>query len=134
MKQKYHVILVLLLMSACASDGDYGPTYKYNQILIVNNSKELIKDINILAETTNRSFGCSNIAPLGICSNKTSPRRYSEGPVRVDWVFGNNPRQTVELTPSVPAYFQPGLPLQVILEISPQGELSAKFEQISPLK
>ena len=133
MVRRYGFLLALLLLSACASDGDYSPSYTYNQILIVNNSKELIKEINLVSEVTGRTFGCGNIAPLGICSNQSSPRRYREGPVRIDWVFGNNPRKVEELTPRVPAYFQPGLPLQIVLEISPTGRLSARFEQISPL-
>ena len=133
MLKNYIIVALALLLSACAAGSKYEPTYTYNEILIVNNSKELIQEVSISSAATGRSFSCGNIAPLGICSNKTGKRSFKESPFRVDWVFGNNARRTDELSPAVPAYYQPGLPLRVVLEISPQGEISAHFEQDSPM-
>jgi hypothetical protein len=134
MLKKYIIVVVALLLSACAAGSNYEPNYTYNEILIINNSKELIKEVSISSAAIGRSFSCGNIAPLGICSNKTGKRRYKEGPLQIDWVFGNRARQTDEFTLAVPAYFQPGLPLRGVLEISPQGEISAYFEQDSPMR
>lgn len=131
--RKYLVVAITLLLSACAAGSDYGPTYTYNEILIINNSRELIQEVTISSAATGRSFSCGNIAPLGICSNKMSPRRYGNSLLQIDWVFGNRARQTDKLSLVVPAFFQPGLPLRGVLEISPQGEISAYFEQDSPM-
>jgi hypothetical protein len=133
MLKKFVVIAISLLLAACAGSSDHGPIYTYNEILIINNSRELIQDVTISSAATGRSFGCANIAPLGICSNRMASRRYKESPVQIDWVFGNNARQTDELTLAVPAFFPPGLPLRAVLEISPQGEISAYFDQDSPM-
>ena len=133
MLKNYTIVMVALLLSACATGSKYEPKYIYNEILINNNSKELIKDVSISSAVNGRSFSCGNIAPLGICSNKTGKRRYKEGPLQIDWVFGNNARQTDVLTPTVPAYMDSSLPLRVVLEISPQGGVSAHFEQNSSM-
>lgn len=129
---KYYILLALvLLLSACATGSGQGPPYTYNQILIVNNSKELIQEVTISSTATDRSFSCGNIAPLGICSNRTGKRHFKEGQFQIDWVFGNNAPRSDQLTLIVPPYFSPGLALQVVLEISAQGEISAHFEQDS---
>ena len=129
---KYYILLALvLLLSACATGSGQGPPYTYNQILIVNNSKELIQEVTISSTATGRSFSCGNIAPLGICSNRTGKRHFKEGQFQIDWVFGNNAPRSDQFTLTVPPYFSPGLALQVVLEISAQGEISTHLEQDS---
>ncbi len=134
MSKKYMIVAVALLLSACATGTDHGPRYTYNEILIVNNSKELIQNVTISSAETGRVFSCDNIAPLGICSNRTGRRPYEESLLQIDWVFGNRARQTDEMMLAVPAYFEPGLPLRGVLEISPQGEISAYFKQKTPMR
>lgn len=131
MIKKLSLPFFVLLISACATS--YKPTYHYNEVLIVNNSRQLIQDVRITAKETGRSFSCGNIAPLGICSNKFPPRRYTYSPIQIAWVFGSTARQTEEFVLKVPATMHIGLPLRGVLEISPQGVISAHFEQDSPL-
>jgi hypothetical protein len=131
MLKNYILLTLALLLSACASGSGGGPPYIYNQILIVNNSKELIQEVTVSSAVNGRSLSCGNIAPLGICSNKTGKRHFKEGQFQIDWVFGNNAPRTVQLTLTVPAYYTTGLALQVVFEISPQGEISTHFEQDS---
>jgi hypothetical protein len=125
---KNHTILILaLLLSACATG--YKPAYTYNEILIINGSKELIQDVTISAGTTNRIFSCGNIAPRGICSDKFPPRPYMKNPIRINWVFGNTSGETNEFILQVPATFSTSIPLRGVLEINPQGSISAYFQQ-----
>jgi hypothetical protein len=128
------LLALALLLSACATGSGQGPPYFYNQILIVNNSKELIQEVTISSTVNGRSFSCGNIAPLGICSNRTGKRHYKEGPFQIDWVFGNNAPRTDQLTLTVPAFYLTGLALQVVFEISPQGEISAQLKQESLMR
>jgi len=130
MMKKYFVLIPGLLLSSCATS--YKSLYSYNEILIINRSKELIQDVTISAGETNRTFSCGNIAPLGICSDKFPPRRYMKSPIRIDWLFGNTSGQTNDFILEVPATFSTEFPLRGVLEISPQGSISAYFAQGTP--
>ena len=129
MMKNYILLAFALLLSACATGSGQGPPYIYNQILIVNNSKELIQEVTVSSAVNGRSLSCGNIAPLGICSNRTGKRHYKEGPFQIDWVFGNNAPRSDQLTLTVPAFYTTGVAMQVVFEISPQGEISAHLEQ-----
>lgn len=118
-----------ILLSACATS--YNPTYYYNEILIINNSRELIRDVTISASETGRQFSCGNVAPLGICSDKFPRRRYEQNPIQINWVFGGRARQTNEFVLGVPATISTGRPLRGVLVISPEGDVSAYFEQVT---
>jgi len=128
--KKYFVLIPGLLLSSCATS--YKSLYSYNEILIINRSKELIQDVTISAGETNRTFSCGNIAPLGICSDKFPPRRYMKSPIRINWLFGNTSGQTNDFILEVPATFSTEFPLRGVLEISPQGSISAYFAQGTP--
>ena len=131
MKKNCIILIAGLLLSACATSSN--PTYHYNEILIVNNSRDLIREVTISASETGRQFSCGNIAPLGICSDKFPRRRYEQNPIRVSWVFGGSARQTSEFVLEVPATMSIGLPLRGVLAIAPDGSISTYFEQDTPL-
>lgn len=131
MKKNYLILMAGLLLSACATG--YNPTYHYNEILVVNNSRQLIQDVTISASESGRQFSCGNIAPLGICSDRFPRRRYEQNPIRISWVFGGSAGQTSEFVLEVPATMSTGLPLRGVLAISPKGEIAAYFEQEDPI-
>jgi len=127
MKKNYLFVTLGLMLSSCAIS--FEPQYFYNEILVINKSRVLIQDVSVSAEATGRSFSCGNIAPLGICSNKIPKRRYMKSPITIAWVFGNTARQTDEFVLEVPAAMSTDYPLRGVLEISPQGSISAYFQQ-----
>ena len=127
MMKKHFILIPGLLLSSCATS--YESPYSYNEILIINRSRELIQDVTISSDETNRTFSCGNIAPLGICSDKFPERRYMKSPIRIGWVFGNTSGQSDEFILEVPSTFSTALPLRGVLEISPQGSISAYFQQ-----
>jgi len=128
--KNYTILLLGLLLSACATGHE--PHYYYNEILIVNKSRVVIQDVTISADETGRTFSCGNIAPLGICSNKIPQRRYMKSPITLAWVFGNTARQTEKFMLEVPTEMSDEFPLRGVLEISPQGSISAYFQQDTP--
>ena len=127
MMKKYFILIPGLLSSSCATS--YESLYSYNEILIINRSRELIQDVTISAGETNRTFSCGNIAPRGICSDKFPARQYMKNPIRIGWVFGNTSGQSNDFVLEVPATFSTEYPLRGVLEISPQGSISAYFQQ-----
>ena len=103
MKKSYTLLIPGLLLSACATS--YESPYFYNEILIINNSREMIQDVSIHAGESGRMFGCGNIAPRGVCSDKFSRRRYMKSSIKITWTFGSIVRQTDEFVLEVPATF-----------------------------
>lgn len=132
MKKKYIILVAGLLLSACATS--YNPIYYYHEILIVNNSKELIQDVTISSSESGRQFSCGSIAPFGICSDKFPRRRYEENPIQVSWVFGDSARQSSEFVIAVPATMHTSFPLRGVLAIAPDGSISTYFEQETPVR
>ena len=123
------IVTVALLLSACATGSNHAPKYTYDQIMVINNSKESIQNLTITSADSGGIFSCENIAALGICTKQYGRRSYKEGAFSVDWVFGDSVRQTNEVGIKVPAYNSPGVPLIFVLEISPEGVMSAYFKQ-----
>lgn len=131
MKKIFTAVLFGLSLASCATS--YQPRYSYNEILVVNNSKELVRNATITVSGTGQVFSCGNIAPLGICSNRFGQRRYEMNPIKVDWTFGNTARQSGEFIVKVPAYYPTGLALRGVLAIEADGSISVYFEQETPL-
>ena len=138
MKKETILVAVALLLSACATGSNLGPTYVYEEIQVVNNSKEAIRNLTIRvagsSDGSDKVFSCENIIALGICQKRFARLRYKEGGFIADWVSGDSDRQTAELGVKVPAYSSPGIPLSVVFSISPEGAMTAKFKQNTPLR
>ncbi len=124
---KCSTIVLGLLLSSCATS--LQPQYFYNEIVIANDSRQLIQDVTIQVAGSNRMFSCGNIAPRGSCSNKMPARPYQKKPIRISWAFGAITRQTSEFVLEVPDSMNSDIPLRGVLRISPRGDMSAFFEQ-----
>jgi hypothetical protein len=138
MMKQIRILAVALLFSASASAANLGPTYTFEEIEVVNNSKQPISDLTIRVagsdDGSDRVFSCESIIALGICQKRFSRVRYKEGGFVVDWVAGDSDRKTAEIGVKVPAYSSPGIPLSLEFSISAEGEMTAKFKQHTPLR
>ena len=132
MIKKNILAVVGIMLASCATENK--PVYFFNEILVVNNSREFIRDVSISAVDSGRQFSCTNIAPLGICSNKFPRRRYEYAPIRIDWSFAGKARQTDSFVVDVPLTFYTGQVLRGVLEIGPEGAVKAYFQQENPVK
>jgi len=128
--KKYFVLVFALLAASCATS--YQPYYFYNEILVVNNTRELIKDVKIEAVNGGRVFSCGNIAPLGICSNRFGKQKYESNPIQISWAIGDTSRKTESFVVDVPATFYSAIALRGVLDIAADGSISAYFEQDTP--
>ena len=93
----------------------------------------MIEQVTISAGASGRSFNCGNVVPLGLCTDKFPSRRYQKNPIRVNWVVNGTAGHTREFVLEVPATFVPELPLRGVLDISPDGTISAFFQQDDPM-
>ena len=130
--KKYLLTGFVLIVSACAST--HRPSYIYNEVLVINNSNELLREVTITVPSTGRSFGCGNVAPLGICANRFGKRPYQYNPIQVEWTYGNTQRKSDEFVIEVPAYFSPGNSMRAVFDVSAEGDMSAYFDQDLPTR
>ena len=120
-----------LLLCGCAS-VPVGPTYYYDEVVVLNQSRYVVRDVQIASTNSGRIFSCGNVAPRGICSNKFSPQIYQGKPVRVAWRFdeGDINSQVFEL--ALPPSVVSELPLRGVLVIGANGGVRAYLQQDKP--
>jgi hypothetical protein len=128
-KRVCRILILALLLASCATA--YQPTYYYNQIVIQNTANVLLREVSLSSGDGGRSFSCSNIAPKGICSDRFPRRQYMNVPIQVSWALGNSAVASTEILLEWPGRFSSGssFPLRGIVEVGPQGSISAYFEQ-----
>jgi hypothetical protein len=129
MKQTCRILICAALLASCATA--YQPTYYYNEIVIQNTASVLLREVSLSSGEGGRSFSCSNIAPKGICSDRFPRRQYMNVPIQVSWALGNSAVASTEILLEWPGRFSSGssFPLRGIVEVGPQGSISAYFEQ-----
>lgn len=118
-----------LLASACATS--FEPTYIYSEVLVVNNSSEVLSDVRVTLTGIDRRFDCGDIVALGVCSKRFGKRRYQYEPLLIEWAAGGGPRRSDELVIEVPLTFSTGAALRAVLAVSETGVMTAYFEQES---
>ncbi len=110
-----------------------GPHYRYNEIRIVNNTFEIVRDVKVGVAGRGIEFSCGNIAPRAQCAKRFGSRRYRFDPIRVEWGLGGRARQVRDFVVQVPLTFYSGAALGVVLEITPNGTITTRTEQNSRL-
>ena len=123
-------VIFLVNLAACATPA--GPTYTYNEVVILNQSWSAVTDVQIASTDSGRVFSCGNIAPRGICSNKFSAQTYRGKPIRISWQIDGGRRHERVLELAVPADFSTEVPMRGVLVISARGEISAHLQQPVP--
>ena len=124
-------IAIVLLLCGCAS-VPVGPTYYYDEVVVLNQSRYVVRDVQIASTNSGRVFSCGNVAPRGICSNKFSPQVYQGRPVRVSWRFDEGRVNSEVFELELPPSFIPELPMRGVLLIGANGGIRAYLQQDKP--
>ena len=109
-----------------------GPTYTYNEVVVLNKSRAPVRDVTISATESGRVFSCGNVAPHGICSNKFRPQSYQGSPIQITWVIGSGRRHSKTIELELPGSFVPELPMRGVLVIDGKGAIKAFLQQDPP--
>ena len=128
--KKWLFVIWVGLGTACASTGEFGrPEYTYDEIRVLNKSRQVLPDFSITVPATGAQFSCGNIAPQGLCANSFGQRRYRYNPIRIEWSYGTRNRQTDDFVVQVPDDFTTELPLKGVIEINTGGRVRAYVVQ-----
>ena len=116
----------LVFVTGCATS--LRPPYLFDEILVYNKSRLMLKEVRIRDIERNSVFECGNVAPQGICSSTFRPRPYRGNPIEISWSTGGETRTIEPFVARVPDFYNQGRPVRGVLEISRAGT-EAFFEQ-----
>lgn len=125
--KKYPSLFFFLLLSSCASLPEQH--YYYNEIVVRNNSRSVLQNVEIKAHKTHRIFQCSNVAPHASCSNSFTKRKYQHSPITISWITQDQRRAKKEFILEVPESMDKSKSLRGVLEIKSDGGIASYFEQ-----
>lgn len=120
----------MALLCGCATIQ--AATYYYDEVVVLNQSRSLLRDVEIMSSESGRVFSCGNIAPRGICSNRFRPQVYRGSPIRLTWAIGAGARHSKVIELELPTSFVVEIPLRGVILISASGDISAYLQQDQP--
>ena len=123
------LFMSLFLLSSCASISE---PYYYNEIVVLNNTRQLIPHVVIRAEKTNRMFGCRNIAPAAKCSNKTTKKEIKNSKLKITWTYNGVERTTGNFKIKIPQHIHKSIPMRGVLALQSDGTVKFWLEQDKP--
>ena len=123
--------LIMLLFSfanlACVTG--YYPTYRFNQIQVVNLSGSTIKDVGVRVVDSEKTLICEEVAKNAICNDRFGTRRFPQQGIELSWTHPDGKRKSEVLAPSVPVTFYSASPLRIVMEVNEDGSVNAFFDQ-----
>ena len=129
---KKSIILLAALISAGCVTGEYNPSYRFNQLQVVNLTGATINNVEVQVLESERSNSCAEVNNNAICDRRFGSRRYPQQGVRLSWDHTDGNRKTEVFNLSVPAYFNTAFALRIVMEIDANGSVKPFFEQDEP--
>lgn len=129
--KKSIILLTALLTAGCVS-GEYNPSYRFNQLQVVNLTGATINNVEVEVLESERSNNCAEVNNNAICDRRFGSRRYPQQGVRLSWDHTDGSRKSEIFNPPVPIYFSTAFSLRLVMEIDANGSVKPFFEQDEP--
>ncbi len=123
------LFMSFLFLNSCAS---ISKPYYYNEIVVVNNTNQLIPHVVIRAKETHRMFGCRNIAPRAKCSNKTKKKEVKNNQLKITWTYNGVERTTGNFKVKIPEHMLKSIPMRGVLALQSDGTVKFWLDQNKP--
>lgn len=130
--KKLVVLLSSLAISACATG--YNPTYRFNQIQVVNLSGSTIEDLDVRVIDSEKALSCNEVAMNAVCEDRFGTRPFPQQGIELGWTHPGDERKREVLTPKIPVTFYSTTPLRIVMEVNEDGSVNSFFEQDSQAK
>lgn len=115
------------LTVACATG--YNPTYRFNQVQVVNLTTATITNVKVRFEGSDKVLNCDAVAKFALCQDHFASLKYPQQVVELSWTHGDGSRKSQQLTPRIAIYFRTAFPLRLVLEANEDGSVTPIFEQ-----
>lgn len=130
--KKLIILLSSFAIAACVTG--YNPTYRFNEIQVVNLSGSTIEDVSVRVVDSEKALSCDEVAKNAICNDHFGGRRFPQQGIELSWTHPDGNRKSEVLTPKIPVTLQSAIPLRIIMEINEDGSVNPFFEQESRAK
>lgn len=125
--KKLIILLSSIATAACVTG--YIPTYRFNQIQVVNLSGSTIEDVGVRVVDSEKALSCDEVAKNAICDDRFGTRRFPQQGIELSWTHSDGNRKSEVLTPKIPITFYSAVPLRIVMEVNEDGSVNPFFEQ-----
>ena len=127
--KKLIILLSGIATVACATG--YNPTYRFNQIQVVNLSGSTIEDVGVRVIDSEKALSCDEVAKNAVCEERFGARRFPQQGIELSWTHPDGNRKSELLAPKVPITLYASTPLRIVMEVNEDGSVNPFFEQES---
>ena len=127
MMKKLSFLLVGFVIVACVTG--YNPTYRFNQVQVVNLTGATIRDVSVRVLDTTKSLSCAEVAKNAICNSHFGKSNYPNSGIELSWTHHDGIHKSESMSPHIPAYYSVAIPLRIVLEINGDGSVKPFYEQ-----
>jgi len=124
----FSLILVSLMMSACATGMGKDPLFKYADIQIANLTGATISNVRIEVGPGGRTLECASVLYNELCQQRFNAIPYPDQPVQLSWVGSNGTQNSKQLLLQVLPEFPPGIILQIVVNIKSDGSVQSSLQ------
>ena len=130
--KKLIILLSSIALAACVTG--YNPSYRFNEIQVVNLSGSTIEDVSVRVIASEKAISCDKVAKNAICEDRFGMRRFPQQGIELSWTHPDGNRKSEVLTLKMPVKLQPATPLRIIMEVNEDGSVNPFFEQDSRVR
>ena len=128
--KKLTILLAAVLTAACATG--YNPSYRYNEVQIVNLSGDTIRDVSVQVIDTPKALSCEEVLKFAMCHDRFPHRYYPQQGLQLSWTHPDGSRKSEQVNPNVPVTFPSAFAIRFVVEVREDGSLNPFFEQDEP--
>lgn len=128
--RKFLLLIPVLIASACSMD--YQPSYRFNNVQVVNLTGVSIRDVSVNVVGSEKMLACEDVNPNAMCAERFPSRRYPQQGIQLSWAHGDGNRHSETLDPHIATFFNASFPLRIVMEIREDGSVKAFYEQDEP--
>lgn len=130
--KKLIILLSSIVTVACITG--YNPTYRFNQIQVVNLSDSTIEDVSVRVVDSEKALSCDEVAKNAVCEDRFGTRRFPQQGIELSWTHPDGNRKSEVLTPKIPITLHSSHPLRIVMEVNEDGSVNPFFEQDNQAK
>ena len=127
--KKLNLLTLCLMISVCASAGDYDPRYYYGNVVVANLTGATISDVKVEVGPGGQTVACAEVTNDELCQQRFPKIPYPEKTVQLSYQTGAGEAQSKQMNPVIPVTLDVGNTIRLMLDIHADGSVKAYFKE-----